>query len=153
MTLHAVCDLTSHQRVNCRLCRPSIGQHSADFCSASVPLLSKSYFQELRMMQATDGQRPLANAPPSQTGNTSSGLYLYSEYPIFLINTAVNTRTLDPHILHPSSPNQAQTLAAGVPRPTRSSVCTSFIYYDTRKELAESARGSGFSSSEERVFG
>lgn len=81
----------------------------------SGPLLSKSYFQQLRMMHTTGGQRPVAKAPPSQTDNISSGLYLHGEHPVHLVNTA-NTRFIDPSILHVARPNQAQAFAARVLR-------------------------------------
>ena len=89
--------------------------HADNMGLTFVPLLSESYLQQLRMMHTTGGQIPLANAPPSQTEKTSSGLYLHSEHPILLISTA-NTRCLDLSIRHLARPIQAQTPDARVPR-------------------------------------
>lgn len=80
----------------------------------SVLLLSESYFQQLHMMHTAGGQKPLANPPPSQTDNASSGLYLHSKHPILSVNTS-NTHSLDSPIRHLVDPHQAQTLAALAP--------------------------------------
>lgn len=78
-----------------------------------VPLLSESYFQQLRIMYTTGGQESLVSVPSSQMDNTSSGLYHYSEHPILY---TANTRALDLSMFYLARPNQSQLLAAHIPR-------------------------------------